>query len=379
VIGAGPAGLSSGSGMVLQLISSGTQVAGTERHVLGLTRELVKRGCDARIVCPPSAKALRANAKEASIPIAGVSDLASRQVCVAHFHDGRAALSIPVYAATRDAVLLRTQHFVLPASGARSGAAGHATRWLHRQLNRQLDGYIAVSEAARQAAVERGDVNGPSLSVIPPGVGIPDEAMMASVRLLRQASDRKVVLTSGRLEYERRIDVLLTAMPEVLQRFPECRLMIAGSGAAEADLRREALKLGVDDAVTWTGWTPGIDNLLREAQIYVNTWPLEGFGMATAEAMAFELPVVVTTTGASAELIDGGRAGIAVPPQNPAALASAICTLLADEELARRLGSRARRRASETYSLAATAEATLSFYKSLSERRQRQAIRTCRR
>ena len=86
--------------------------------------------------------------------------------------------------------------------------------------------------------------------------------------------------------------------------------------------------------------------------------------MATAEAMSFALPVVVTTSGASAELVDGGSAGIAVAPGEPVQLATAICNLLDDRRLATELGDQARARA-ERYSIRTTAAATLDFYRRL--------------
>ena len=80
--------------------------------------------------------------------------------------------------------------------------------------------------------------------------------------------------------------------------------------------------------------------------------------------MAFELPVVVTNSGASAELIDGGAAGVAVAPADPSALAYAIATLLEDPGHAVALAERAREHA-ERYSIVVTAASTLALYNGL--------------
>jgi len=172
---------------------------------------------------------------------------------------------------------------------------------------------------------------------------------------------------------------LIRAIAPVLRLVPDVRFVIAGSGTAEARLRTLAATLGVDEALTWTGWLPGIDEVLAAGDVYVNTSPDEGFGMATVEAMAFGLPVVVTTSAASAELVQGG-AGAAIPPDDPGLLAQAICELLTDRSLAERIAREARV-AAQRYSIQATASLTLNFYQQLCgepvSRRPRAGHRTC--
>jgi glycosyltransferase involved in cell wall biosynthesis len=263
-------------------------------------------------------------------------------------------------------LLVRTQHFVRPASAFRTGAAGQASIRAHRILNRAYDGYIAVSEAARIAAWERNETARARVAVIPPGIRLPNPEMVAAAKRQRASGSPPIVVSAGRLEPERRFDVLIRAMPAVLAAFPSCRFTIIGSGAAEPDLRKLALDLGVEGTVTWTGWLPEITAVLASSDVYVNTVPFEGFGMATAEAIACGLPVVVTSTGASVELIDGGSAGIAVDGTDPEQLAAAVCHLLARPDQAVELGRRGRSLAGR-FSVESTAVDTLSFYRELAD------------
>src|SRR2546430_5874798 len=75
---------------------------------------------------------------------------------------------------------------------------------------------------------------------------------------------------------------------------------------------------------------------------------VEGFGISLVEASACGLPVVAGNSGGVPDAVRDGETGFLVPPEDPAAFSDAICRLLADDELARRVGA-AGRRAVETY------------------------------
>lgn len=346
----------------MQVVSSDA-VAGTERHVVGLSRELRDLGCDSHLLCLRAAEVLKAYAREQGVPAPSLLSELRIRASIVHVHDGQAALVGPVLAARSRARLVRTQHFVRPASSTRTGIFGEASRLAQRLVNRQYAGYIAVSEAARAAAVARKEThNVARVVVIPPGIRLPDLQEVAAARRRREAGP--VVASAGRLERERRFDVLIRAIPRVLESFPSCSFKLIGSGAAEEELRHLAGELGVAQAVGWTGWLPEITSVVAACDLYVNTWPSEGFGMATAEAMACGVPVVVTKTGAAPELINHGAAGVAVDPGDPRQLATAICGLLADRERAAQLGRQGQALASR-YSVHLTAQATLTLYREI--------------
>jgi glycosyltransferase involved in cell wall biosynthesis len=174
-------------------------------------------------------------------------------------------------------------------------------------------------------------------------------------------------MSAGRLENERRFDILIRAIPQVRQRHPRCRFIIVGSGSSEEELKSLARDLRVDDAITWTGWLPSIYPMLSRSHVYVNTWPWEGFGMATAEAMAYEIPVIAAKSGASPELVQDGVTGLLVPPEDPAALAGAISQLVGDRVRATTMGQHGRERADMRYSVRQTAISTLEFYREVEQ------------
>jgi glycosyltransferase involved in cell wall biosynthesis len=353
---------------VLHIVGSNA-FAGTERHVLGLVAALREAGCDASLACPRTANVLRREADAASVPVVSVFG-EMQKVDIVHVHDGRSAVVGYARAALGRAALVRTQHFVHPASATRPGWRGESSQAAHRLINRRLDGYVCVSAAAAQAARERRDTADAAQAVIPPGVQLASDEDAAQAVTGRAQAVYPVVVTAGRLEPERRIDVLIESIPLVQHGFPDCRFVIAGTGTADAELKSRARELDVDSAIDWTGWLSEIDPVLAEGHVYVNTWPEEGFGMATAEAMGYALPVIVTDTGASPELVEDQISGRIVHALDPRALAGTICELLSDRGRAAAIGAAARERASRRYSFHSTAEAMLDFYEQLSRIRQ---------
>lgn len=349
---------------VLHLVGS-DKFAGTERHVLGLMGELRALGCEVELACPRRAGLLRREAAEMDFTVRSMVGVARSKPDIIHIHDGAAAVVGWLLARRGQAALVRTQHFVSPASATRTGVLGLASRLVHRRLNRRLDGYVCVSEAAARAARNRRDASGAQVAVIPPGVHLASAEQVAQATTGRARSASPIVASAGRLELERRFDVLLEAIPIVLQTFPDCRFVIAGRGKAAAELRARAAAVRADAAVEWTGWLPDISPVLSQAHVYVNTWPDEGFGMATAEAMGYGLPVIVADSGASPELIEDKISGRVVPALSTAALAATICELLGDRPRAAAIGVAARERALARYSARATGVSMLAFYRQL--------------
>ncbi len=200
--------------------------------------------------------------------------------------------------------------------------------------------------------------------MIASGIDLPSPALVQEARDCRRRATDPLVAAVGRLERERRFDVFLEAIALVRRELPACRFVIAGAGSQEGELKQLASRLGLTDALQWAGWLPDPSSVFMRAHVYANPIPLEGFGMATAEAMAFGVPVVTTSSGAAKELVDPGVSGHVVPPGNPAALAEAICSLVAHPARAAEMGERACERA-RRYSFENTAGQTLDLYRSL--------------
>jgi glycosyltransferase involved in cell wall biosynthesis len=145
-------------------------------------------------------------------------------------------------------------------------------------------------------------------------------------------------------------------------RCPHLHVAIAGRGALEERLRVRAAELGVGHRLHLLGLRSDIGNVLAGADVFVLPSLSEGVPLALLEAMLAERPIVATTAGDVPTVLDGGRAGVLVPPGDAAALANALGALLDDPAEARRLSEAAVRRARLEYSLQQMTERYAELY-----------------
>jgi glycosyltransferase involved in cell wall biosynthesis len=162
------------------------------------------------------------------------------------------------------------------------------------------------------------------------------------------------VACAARLTPEKGVDVLVRAAALVRADVPDLRVLVlggtqAGHEAYRAELTRLADEHGVADAVCFAGFVDRPYEHWTGARVYVQPSREEGFGLAVAEAMASGLPVVASAVGGLVEVLDEGRAGLLVPPDDPAALAHRVKTLLDDKAEAARLADAGRTRAATHY------------------------------
>ena len=172
---------------------------------------------------------------------------------------------------------------------------------------------------------------------------------------------RPTIGASGRIEHQKGLDVLL----EALTALPQANLRVIGDGSARAGLERLAARLGVADRVTWTGWTRNPRAELATIDVFVQPARFEGFPLAILEAMVAELPVVATDVGSVADAVVDGLTGMLVPPEDPAALAGAIESLLDDPHRRAEIGRQARARVLEQFTAERMAAAFESLYREL--------------
>jgi glycosyltransferase involved in cell wall biosynthesis len=149
----------------------------------------------------------------------------------------------------------------------------------------------------------------------------------------------------GRLVTEKGFDVLLQAFRDVRTSRPRTRLLVIGEGPARDELIGLAARLGVADAVTWTGFLQNPFPHMARARVLVASSRWETFGNAVAEAMALGVPVVATRCGGPEDLIEHGVNGLLVPVDDPPALAQGILAVLSDDHTRDRMGAEARRQA----------------------------------
>lgn len=133
---------------------------------------------------------------------------------------------------------------------------------------------------------------------------------------------------------------LLAAFDRIADRFPEATLTIAGCAPPVTHPRVKALGLLP---------RPQVASLLANASIFCLPSLVEPSAVASVEAMAFKLPVVATSVGGFPGMVAGGETGLLVPPNDPAALADALASLLSQPQRAQQMGLAGYRRGRELF------------------------------
>jgi glycosyltransferase involved in cell wall biosynthesis len=137
------------------------------------------------------------------------------------------------------------------------------------------------------------------------------------------------VMAMGRLQHEKAYDVLLRAFASVLNALPQAKLTILGEGPLEALLKKQALELGIDQAVAFPGFQKNPWPYMKHADLFVLASRFEGMPNALLEALALGTPVVATDCpGGVREIHKSAREIVLVPPEDHVALAAAIVAAL---------------------------------------------------
>ena len=166
-----------------------------------------------------------------------------------------------------------------------------------------------------------------------------------------QGSGPCLIFSCGRLTPVKGHKELVRAIAFLRDRGVDAQLRIAGEDASSGQEYRRSLEqmignLSLGHSVTLLGAVPeeAVRSELEQAQVFALASWAEPLGVATMEAMAMELPVVVTGRGGVPELVDDGVSGLLVDPKAPQQLADAILSVIRSPRLAQRLGEASRRK-----------------------------------
>jgi glycosyltransferase involved in cell wall biosynthesis len=192
-------------------------------------------------------------------------------------------------------------------------------------------------------------------AVIPNGIDIPPSRGSVEIRRrwrgVFDASDNDIVIGTIGYCYERKGQRFLIEACERLLRDRPVRLVIVGDGPLRSELEQMTRSAGVEARVTFTGAQPDIAGLISSFDIFALPSLAEGMPIALLEAMARGLPTVATAVGANSHVIRDGESGLLVPPRAISELHRALDLLVASQSLRERLGTAARQRIIDEFSV----------------------------
>lgn len=240
-------------------------------------------------------------------------------------------------------------------------------RFFERKTVCRLDKLIAVCNASRQLMVTHFGINPSKTEAIYNGIDLnafDHEAVTLSSSNIR--SEETIILGSvGRLSKQKGYDTLLEAMPMVLKEVPNLRLLIAGEGPEETNLKSQCERLELDKLVNFLGMRTDIPSLIGSFDVFVLPSRYESFPITILEVMAASKPIVSTSVDGIPESVAEESTGLLVPPENPEALSQALIRLLKDNELRKQMGVSARARVEKNFTLKQMVENTQAIYREI--------------
>ena len=213
----------------------------------------------------------------------------------------------------------------------------------------RADLVLANSAFTRQCVIDL-HVPPDRIRVINPGV---DPGLFDSVADVPRVDRPRTILSVSRLdEHYKGHDTMLRALPLVRAKCPDVRYVIVGTGVLLEYLKALARSLGVADAVEFAGEVSDqtLPARYRDCDVFVQlsredrTGGVEGFGIVCLEAAAAGKPVIAGASGGLVSAVRDGETGLLVNPEDPAAIADAVVSLLTDRDKAEALGRAGRAR-----------------------------------
>lgn len=232
---------------------------------------------------------------------------------------------------------------------------------------RTVDHFIAISENVRQRTIELG-CNPGKITTIHNGINIPvlkhHERLNDFVKEAGWSPDVFIIGITGQMTATKGHLDLLEAFRIVFSRNPLTRLVIGGKPQEPmySELKKKIVEWNMENFVFFPGWLPDVSLFFQNIDVFVlASTHDEGYGLVVAEAMAHELPVVITESGGAVEIVAEGESGYVVPKKDSGAMAVRLYELSLDSQKCIRMGENAKKRVTEKFNLQKQAAELAAF------------------
>lgn len=341
----------------------GFRIGGAERHLLDLCKGLDRRRFRPEIIYFHRDEQMLDEFRQAGIPCS-IFPAAAGELCCAEiyglsriikklspdivhvhlFHASRFGAMAAYIAGMKR--IVRTKHNVSDPE-ARLGKKDRIWRTLYPLM---LERTVAVSKAiAREIDSPYVIYNGVDTDYFDSGA-IDENYRKECVKEF-QVEGNPVIGIAARLTKQKGHTVLIRAFSQLLGDWPDARLLIAGDGEERSTLENLTGDLGLCERVSFLGSIRNVREFLSILDLFVHPSLFEGLGIAVIEAMSMGLPIVASKVDGLAELISDGVEGLLVEPGNPGELCQAMNRILGNSALGAKLGSQARTKAVDQFSL----------------------------
>lgn len=253
----------------------------------------------------------------------------------------------------------------------KSGLAREFFRRVERAMLLHTTKLVLLTEGQECLAREELGAGPERTAVIPNGVDTARFAPRGRKGPARQAlglpPEAPVVGAITRFVPQKRCELFMEAMAQVVQQAPECRCLLVGDGPLRERAMAQARRLNLADRIVWRGHSDEPMEFYDAMDLLALSSQYEGLPYTLLEAMAAGVPVVAPRIIGCREVIEDGRTGALVAPDDPAALAAGIVRCLADPAWARTAGAAARAVVEQRYPLRLFLDRISSLYLAVME------------
>lgn len=287
---------------------------------------------------------------------------------VIHAHDWLVAYSAKSIKESYNISLISTIHAT--ESGRNSGIHDETQRYINDSewmLTYESSEVIVNSNYMKNEVQRLFGLPYDKINVIPNGVNL---QLFSNVNVdydfRRQYAmdNEKIILYVGRLVYEKGIQNLIAAMPKILDRYHDSKLIICGRGGMIDDLREQVKYLGIDNKVYFAGYCDSkkMQKMYKCADVAVFPSTYEPFGIVAIESMLSGTPTIVSDVGGLNEIVEHGVTGMKSYAGNANSIADSVLALLFDPKLCANISQNAIKKVKENYNWAKITDNTYYVY-----------------
>jgi len=345
---------------------------GQENRTLHECLGLKALGVRVIVLCRPGSR-LRTRAEEAGMEVRTHAMRSSRDISAVFYsaglikteavdvvstHSGHDSflLALAGRLSSRRPAIVRTRHLALPiTSKATYSLFPHKV--------------VTVSEYVRRYLVDEKGLPPEKVVAIPTGVDLkrfdPAAASGGLRASLGIADHRPVVGMVAILRRKKGHHVLLDAIPGILEAVPDALFLLAGDGPQRENIEGRIAGLGIGGSVRLLGLVSDVPAFLKGIDLFVLPTLQEALGTSILEASAMGRAVVASRVGGTPEVVEEGRTGVLVEPEDPDALAGAVVRLLKDRRLMDEMGLAGRALVEAEFSTGRMVEKLYALYTGL--------------
>ena len=171
-----------------------------------------------------------------------------------------------------------------------------------------------------------------------------------------------IIISIAELHERKGLKYLISAFAKAAKKFPNTKLVILGEGTERKNLEHQIEKEKMEKHIALLGHRKEIPKLLKSADIFVLPSRREAFGYVNLEAMTIPLPIIATRTGGIPEVIQNGKNGLLVEPENIEEMGNALINLIGDEKLRKKMADEGKKILEKKFSAKIMAEKYEKIY-----------------